>query len=556
MTASCFTPFKKSIDAYSLPETFNFPFYYDPHPLCILAAEELQQHLETQTDWEHNFGLKPEKEGMVIGKMFGVLIVQDDTGKLGYLAAFSGKLAEENHHPGFVPPVFDLLIKDSFFLQGSTVLNAINAQISKLEAAPDFLACKSFLEKEKELCKTEIETHKQAVKDGKAARKQQRAEAKENMSPEAYLALSERLDLESKNTSIALKRLNLSWKNRIADAHQKLAVFSDEIALLKNERKTKSAALQQKIFDQYTFLNQAGDTKSLTDIFQEIAPPAGAGECAAPKLLQYAFLHKMKPVAMAEFWWGQSPKSEIRKHQYFYPACNGKCKPILAHMLKGLNVDENPMLTNPAIGKEITVVFEDDHLVVVNKPAEFLSVPGKTIHDSVASRMRVKYPKATGPLIVHRLDMSTSGLILIAKSLEVHKLLQKQFIERTIKKRYVAVLDGLISEDEGIINLPLRVDLDDRPRQLVCYEHGKSAQTKWKVIHRANQQTKIHFFPITGRTHQLRVHAAHSLGLNCPIVGDDLYGRKGKRLLLHAESISFVHPKSKESMTVSLEAAF
>jgi tRNA pseudouridine32 synthase/23S rRNA pseudouridine746 synthase len=225
-------------------------------------------------------------------------------------------------------------------------------------------------------------------------------------------------------------------------------------------------------------------------------------------------------------------------------------------MLEGIEMDENPLLKNPAEGKEIEIIFEDEHILVINKPAEFLSVPGRYIKDSVAQRMKEKFPNATGPLIVHRLDMSTSGIMLIAKSLEVHKFLQSQFIKRTIKKRYVALLEGIVNEKEGIVDLPLRTDWNERPKQLVCYESGKSAQTKWKVIERKNQQTRIHFFPITGRTHQLRVHAAHPLGLNLPIFGDDLYGTKSKRLCLHAEWIEFVHPISREVKSVTVEAEF
>lgn len=260
---------------------------------------------------------------------------------------------------------------------------------------------------------------------------------------------------------------------------------------------------------------------------------------------------------MAEFWWGQSPKSEIRKHKQFYPACKSKCEPILAsHMLKGLNMEPNPFEENPAENKEIEIVYEDDVLAIINKPAEFLSVPGKIITDSVYQRMKERYPNSTGPLIVHRLDMSTSGLLLIAKNEETYIKLQSQFIKRTIKKRYVALLDGVVLENEGVINLPLRVDLEDRPRQLVCYEHGKQAQTKWKVIEIKNNQTRVYFYPITGRTHQLRVHASHELGLKTPIVGDDLYGKKANRLHLHAEKITFIHPNSKEELTFQKEADF
>ena len=350
--------------------------------------------------------------------------------------------------------------------------------------------------------------------------------------------------------------MNKYWKDRIQEQQLKVDAFKSKINNLKEERKNKSGKLQQRLFEQYQFLNQSGESKNLLEIFQEQPLISGAGECAAPKLLQYAFKHQMKPLAMAEFWWGQSTKTVIRKHLNYYPACIGKCKPILTHMLEGMPMDENPMLHNSAEGKTIETVYEDEHLLVINKPAEFLSVPGRYIKDSVANRMKEKFPEATGPLVVHRLDMSTSGLMLIAKNLEVYKYLQHQFIKRTIKKRYVAILDGIVEEKEGMIDLPLHIDWNNRPRQMVCYEFGKSAQTKYKVIEYNNGLTRIHFFPISGRTHQLRVHAAHPLGLNLPIVGDDLYGVKSDRLCLHAEWIEFQHPSTKERMSVEIEAAF
>ena len=551
-----FTAFQESTDSYSLPDRFTFPFYYEPHPLCILAAKELQNHLESQTEWDHNFGLKPEKKGLVIGKMFGVLVVQNEQGELGYLAAFSGKLADKNHHFGFVPPVFDNLAENSFFNAEAEEVNQINDQIEMLQNDPKFLEVKAFLEEETALSLSQLKAQKQAMKTARQDRKVRRQIAIKELRPDLLDSLNEALDLESQNGSIFLKNLTLYWKSRLAESQQKVDLYLQEIAFLQAKRREKSGALQRSLFDQYQFLNQKSVKKSLSEIFQNSPPPAGAGECAAPKLLQYAFMNQMKPLAIAEFWWGQAPKSKIRKHGHFYPACRGKCEPILAHMLEGIEMDENPMLADPGIGKEIITIYEDDQLLVINKPAEFLSVPGKSILDSVFYRMKQKYREATGPLIVHRLDMSTSGLMLIAKTKEVHKFLQKQFIKRTIKKRYVALLEGILRREEGIIDLPIRVDLDDRPRQLVCFEHGKSAQTKWKVVERFNGQTRIHFFPITGRTHQLRVHAAHKLGLNLPIVGDDLYGNKANRLYLHAEFIEFLHPASREIMTIQCEAEF
>ena len=333
----------------------------------------------------------------------------------------------------------------------------------------------------------------------------------------------------------------------------------NQLTALREKRKNLSAALQQEIFDNYQFLNIEGETKSLNDIFEVSAtnpPPAGAGDCAAPKLLQYAFQHKLKPIAMAEFWWGASLKTKVRKHGQFYPACTGKCKPILAHMLQGMEVDPNPIIEYSGEGLHIEVVYEDEHLAVINKPAGLLSVPGKNVVDSVASRMKQMFPEATGPLIVHRLDQATSGVMLIAKSEEIYKVLQKQFVSRKVKKRYVALLESELEQEEGFVNLPLRVDLDNRPNQMVCYEYGKPAYTEYKVVEKLGGKTRIHFHPVTGRTHQLRVHAAHPSGLNSPIVGDTLYGNRAKRLHLHAESIEFSHPVIKQVMKVEVGAGF
>lgn len=559
LSANCFNNFQSSIADYSLPKRFTFPFYYEPHPLCLLAAKELQQHLVTQTDWEHNFGLTEGKKGLVIGKMFGVLVVQNEAKEIGYLSAFSGKLADANHHPNFVPPVFDMLKKDGFFKKEEAILNQINRDLEILEQDANFLECQQRVNLEKLQAQKELAARKQSIKDGKKERKARRKLGEHLLDDEGFIDFKEVLRQESLKQNYFYKDFKKQWNQQLEKSKVELDEYLNKIDFLKKERKEKSNALQQRLFSQYQFVNVNQEWKSLGAIFEETAqkkPPAAAGECAAPKLLQYAFLNQLKPIAIAEFWWGQPLKSAIRKKGHFYPACRSKCEPILAHMLEGTLMDENPMLTNPAIGKTLSTVYEDDHLLVINKPTEFLSVPGKNIRDSVLFRIKKKYPTATGPLVVHRLDMSTSGLMLIAKTKDAHKYLQYQFIKRFIKKRYVALLDGIVKEEEGIIDLPLRVDLDNRPHQLVCYEHGKSARTKWQVLERKNGQTRIHFFPITGRTHQLRVHASHSLGLNCPIIGDDLYGIKGKRLNLHAESIEFTHPISKEIMKIQVDAEF
>ncbi len=556
MPTSLFQNFKVNISGISLPEKFTFPFYYEPHELSKIAAQELQMYLENQSDFEHNFGLNEGQNGLVIGKMFGVLVCKNQQGELGYLWAFSGKLAEQNHHDYFVPTVFDMLDENSFFNLEQDKINVINREIEQLESQSDYQNALLDLETIKTEAEQDISRHKANCKIQKADRKEKRAQAEQNLTPEEFQRLIQELNEQSQQEGILLKKMSAYWNYKLVDTQKVVTSFEDKIIALKELRKEKSAALQQRLFAEYSFLNQFGKSKSLGEIFND-NPPAGAGECAAPKLLHYAFQHQLKPICMAEFWWGQSPKSEVRKHKHFYPSCKSKCEPILlGHMLEGIKMDDNPFLENPAEGKDISVIFEDEFLAVINKPAEFLSVPGKEIQDSVYQRVKTLYSNATGPLIVHRLDMSTSGLMLIAKTEKVYVMLQHQFIKRSVKKCYEALLDGVLVDQEGTIDLPLRVDLDDRPRQLVCYEYGKSARTKWETISVENGKTRVHFYPITGRTHQLRVHASHPLGLNTPIVGDDLYGEKADRLHLHAKSLTFIHPITKEVVTLEVNAEF
>ncbi|MCW8349032.1 pseudouridine synthase [Vibrio sp. ZSDZ65] len=553
----CFTPFKSSIDEYSLPERFTYPFYYTPHPLGLLAATELQGHLCTQSEWQHNFGLEGEVEG-AIGKMFGVLVVKNSQGDIGYLSAFSGKVADQNLLPGFVPPVFDMLAQDSFFHAGQDEINQLSHQINALEAAPELASVRLTLQEVTQAADDALKAHRSYMVEGRKARKVKRAEAAE-LPDEERQALKQQLSQASVIEKLQLRDLKLSWEARIAAAQSELNGLNDKINPLKQARKALSAGLQQQLFDQYQFLNANGKEKNLGELFAKTTqgvPPAAAGECAAPKLLQYAFKNGMTPLALAEFWWGLPPKSSIRQHKNYYPACQGKCHPILTHMLEGLEVDDNPLLKNPAEGKAVDILYQDEDMAVVHKPAEFLSVPGKTIEDSVYLRMKQTFPDATGPLIVHRLDMSTSGLMVIAISKRANKSLQKQFIQRTVEKRYVALIDGVLEENEGRIALPMRGDLDDRPRQLICFEHGKPAETTWQVIERKNNQTKVYLSPKTGRTHQLRVHCAHALGLHMPIVGDDLYGKTANRLHLHAELLILDHPITHERMTFQVEAEF
>jgi tRNA pseudouridine32 synthase/23S rRNA pseudouridine746 synthase len=548
LSENCFTPFNTSIQNFSLPEKFTFPFYYEPHPLSILAARELQEYLVTQTEIEHNFGLNDNQTGLVIGKMFGVLVVQNEKNEVGYLSAFSGKLSESNHHEKFVPPVYDILKKDGSYRRAEKEITVISTQIDELETNSSYKKLVQELLLLKEKATLDIEEEKNRIRERRNKRRIEIKKSKNTLSSDELDVFQQKINQEGINTKFYINELTAHWENKINLLEEKILPFQSKLDYLKNYRKEKSAKTQHQIFLEYKFLNANQKESSLLDIFKDIVPPAGAGECALPKLLQYAFIHNLKPIVMAEFWWGASPKSEIKKHKQFYPSCIGKCKPILSHMLKGLDVDDDLLVINQGIDKKIKYVYEDDAIIIINKPNELLSVPGKKINDSVYSRILKSHPTITGPVIVHRLDMSTSGIMIIAKNKEAYKILQQQFINRTIKKRYVAILDGVIKEQKGVIKLPLRVDVNDRPKQLVCTEHGRSAVTYWEVIETNEGSTRVYLYPVTGRTHQLRVHCAHSDGLNTPIAGDDLYGIKKDRLYLHAESITFQHPVSNKEM--------
>ena len=523
-----------------------------------MAVTELQAYLESQTDFDHNFGLGSTQTKLPVGKMFGVLVVQNKQNEIGYLAAFSGKLADKSLPEKFVPPVFNMRTEGSFYIKGEAEIDEINRQLTVLENTKQYLALKESAEKlNKEIAKS-LEGQRKKMKLSKVDRKLRKKNAALILSDLAFKTLTKKLMQESYNDQFLYKELLEYYNSKTAQHGKEVSVFENKIIVLKKERKEKSNFLQQTLFSKYAFLNQQNELKSLLDIFDNpaIKPPAGSGECSAPKLLQFAFANDLKPIAMAEFWWGISPNSAIRKHKNYYPACQGRCKPILTHMLDGIEMEANLLLENLSEKQELKIIYEDDVLIIVDKPTEFLSVPGKEIKDTVYTRIKEKYPNATGPLIVHRLDMSTSGILVLTKTKEANKVLQSQFINRTIKKRYVALLDGNLAGTSGTIQLPLRVDLDDRPKQLVDFEHGKNAKTNWEIIQRENGKTRVYFYPITGRTHQLRVHAAHKYGLNMPIVGDDLYGKKTNRLHLHAEFIEFLHPSTNEKMSFSVEPEF
>ena len=532
--------FKQNIEGISLPEKFTFPFHYTPHPLTRIAAGEVRSYLSTRLDWQDEIGK---------GKMFGVLVVRTSDGGIGYLAAFSGNLAGSNMHDFFVPPVYDLLNPDGYFRKEESEISALNRRISDISKSDSYLMAKKEQEEIKIQASSSLASAKEKLKRGKKERDEKRANG--NLSPEELDAMIR----ESQFQKAEYKRLENSWKERLNEVEQKVKGFDTEILQLKQERKTRSAALQLWLFKQFDMLNAKGEHKDLCEIFKDTPqglPPAGAGECALPKLLQYAYLYGLQPLAMGEFWCGMSLKDEIRHDGYFYPSCKGKCEPILKHMLVGLDVEPNPLAEDLFKDTPLKILYEDEWIVAVEKPSGMLSVPGKNDLDSVQQRLRLMYPDATGPLVVHRLDMATSGILLAAKDKDVHARLQSQFETRSISKEYIAILDGVPSQECGIIDLPICLNPLDRPRQMVDFENGKPTITEYKVECIKDGRAKVVFKPHTGRTHQLRVHSAHVSGLGCPISGDELYGNldSAPRLCLHASRLVFRHPVSDKEIEI------
>ena len=535
-----FHRFKHDISGIRLPEQFTWPFEYVPHELTVLAAEQVQQHLESSAEWR---GLAEE------GKMFGVLVVTDGSGETGFLAAYSGNFNGRNDYEYFVPPVYDLLDKNGFFPKEEAALDCINLEIAGLERADDYLQAKAELERTTAEGNAEIESFKKQIKDSKNRRDALRS-AGATAEQEAEMIR------ESQFLKAELKRRKQTVQTAVDEAAKAVAVFENKIGEMKRYRAAKSAEIQNRIFKSFVMLNARGEKADLLEIFKDTPqgiPPGGSGECAAPKMLQYAYLNGYRPVAMGEFWWGKSPKSKIRHHGVFYPSCTAKCKPILGFMLQGLDVEPNPMEQKNERGVE--TVWEDDRLLIVNKPEGLQSVPGKTVQESALTLVSEKSGHTL--YAVHRLDMATSGLLIFAKDAEAQKAMFAMFENREVEKHYAAVLEKVIDRDCGTIELPLCSDYENRPRQMVSHESGREAVTEFHVLKRGSNKTLVDFSPITGRTHQLRVHSAHKDGLDAPIHGDTLYGTaRAERLHLHAYKLRFRHPFTGLTVAVELPIPF
>lgn len=554
-----FHPFEPSVKV-GLPLRFTFPFAYTPHQLCVVAAGQVQAYVALQRQW---------KEELQMGKMFGVLVVKSPNGNLGFLAAFSGQIAGSATHDFFVPPVFDYLQPDGYFKKHEADISVVNKRIADIENADERRLAFGRLGDLVSCAEAEIGAFKLQI----SADKRQR----DALRKAGGLSTEQEVELirQSQFQKAELKRLKAKWNAKIDEAKLAVAFFDDQINQLKKQREEMSFQLQNWLFKKFVFLNARGEKADLLQIFESSTqplPPSGAGECCAPKLLQYAYVNGCTPICMAEFWWGNSPKQEVRRHGEYYPACKSKCEPILRFMLQGLSVEDSPVLARAVAQDRVEVVFEDDWYIVVNKPSGMLSVPGKINADSLVKHLRRQRTDLSSVelMVVHRLDMDTSGLLVIAKSLDAFKKLQNLFETRQVHKRYTALLNGripypvqpLIHEfnDQphpvGRISLPLCPDVTNRPHQMVSYDYGKEAVTFYEIVGYEEGYTRVSFFPQTGRTHQLRVHAAHSSGLNTPIVGDDLYGTPASRLFLHAAELLFVHPFTQKTVVFCKEADF
>ena len=565
------------------PRQFTYPFCYDVDPLAEAASLELQRYIA-------DADLMSTEKGC--GKMFGVLVVEyeDESGALqrGFLAAYSGLLGGRNDWPYFVPPVFDAQQPDGHFKRTEREISAINREIAAIEHDPEYLQSVAQHEQTKKRLQAEVDAFKAEV-DAAKARRDARRKSGEPLSEEEQAEMIR----ESQFMKAELRRRRKAMEQADSTLNTQ---HSTLLKSLQRKRKQMSDELQRWLFSAYRMLNAKGEERDLIDIFREYThamPPAGAGDCCAPKLLQYAYLHRLRPVCMAEFWWGESPASEIRHHLHYYPACRSKCLPILTHMLKGLDVAPNP-LAQKRHTAEPRVLYADEYIMVVDKPAGMLSVPGKaesvrsefsdsaniSVEEYFANNSKLKIQNSKFLKAAHRLDMDTSGLLVLARTEQAYVELQRQFASRETVKRYEAVLSGVPTQNSKLktqnsstqpsgcleaISLPLIADINDRPRQRVDMEHGKPALTLYNIVEvravDANTavayttkkvdkgRTLIHLYPKTGRTHQLRVHCAHPLGLACPILGDPLYGtERADRMYLHAAELTFRHPVTGETM--------
>ena len=524
-----------------LPDSFTDPFRYSPHPLVLQASRLLMDRIRSSAELS---GIFAE------GKMLGVLAVSHGN-EVGYLAAFSGNAGGRSVIDGFVPPIFDLLDPNGHFKMKEAEISALNAEIASAEARSEVDGLKDELKAAEDAMDAELSRQKARMATLKAERDQIRSEVLED-------ARSSELIRQSQHEKAELRRMKARWEELLVDLKIQIDKHESKIDGLKRRRKEMSDALQEWIFRQYIVNNGLGGSRSILDIFSDsgLVPPGGTGECAAPKLLDYAFRNGLKPLAMGEFWYGESPSTAVRTEGHFYPSCTSKCGPLLGYMLQGME-----LMKLEEIHGTPSVIYEDKDIVAVSKPSGMPSVPGLNCSPSLLDWVMAE-TGCRAVESVHRLDMDTSGVMIFAKNPLAGNHIRKQFEEHTVRKTYRALLSlsgckPIFAGESGIISIRLSPDYDERPRQKADMKQGKEAVTEYHVDEVLKDGILVTFKPLTGRTHQLRVHSAHHLGLGHPIVGDLLYGgTPACRLCLHAESITFTHPSTSEEITLHQHLTF
>ncbi|PSR16130.1 RNA pseudouridine synthase [filamentous cyanobacterium CCP3] len=486
------------------------------------------------------------------GKMYGVLLVQTPTG-IGVLKAFSGLWQGQGQVPGWVPPIPG---RSQVALQEARTLDqlaAIKARLLTLQQMPERATYSELLQQQAEA--------RQGLNQRHRDRKQTRDLQRQTLAQESLKAAQAALEQESRGDKAELRRFKQQWRDRLAPIETVIQSADAEIAALKQRRRDLSRQLQADMHAAYRLSNFAGESVAIQSLGNL---PTGTGDCCAPKLLHTAAQYNLVPLAMAEFWWGTAQGD--KQPGEFYGACADRCQPIMGFLLSGLSAQVLQSVDTPvgahrgAPLREITVLYQDPWLIAVDKPAGLLSVPGRYRDraDSVFFRLRLTLPEGSFLQPVHRLDQDTSGVLLLALDADTHRQLSQQFAQRQVAKTYQAIVVGQVSASSGLIDLPLWGDPTQRPRQQVNWPQGRPSQTKFEVLHREGELTRIAFYPLTGRTHQIRVHAAHPQGLNAPIAGDRLYGQgePGQRLHLHAQTVQFTHPQSQDAILLNSAVPF
>ena len=491
-----------------MPQALTFPYHYRPHPWVEKAALCVRTHLD------HYAQNQP-------GRLVAVLVVRKNDGQIGFYAGCDQFDSEDSF---FVKSFWQQLPAAHFPSIQTDYLSEALEQRAKAEEA--YLQFRS------------------AARERKALRRSARLN---------HTADLTQLAIESQRDSRELDRLKALLSQAIREEekmHYRIhsetqkALYADWRHRLEQIQLSNAIGQQQSLF------------QLLSDSIEKEEWLKALLRSSLPALINLARKNQDKLLAFGSFWWGRLPSHDVRQNGVFYSFAKERHARFLDFQLLGESLETNLLAVDHFAHWKADIIYEDDDLVAVNKPAGMLSVPGKHPVNNVYNTVLSLYPQASGPMLLHRLDMATSGVLLFAKNKTTHQQMQNAFAQGWIKKRYIALLEKCPESLQGSINLPLCLNPLDRPRQMVSRAYGKAALTEYEVLGNEGLLTRVAFFPKTGRTHQLRLHAAHRRGLNSAIVGDDLYGHPAERLYLHAESLQFTHPKTGQLITIKAPCPF